>query len=139
MRSAIVLAFFASLILPVSAQESAQSKACFDNAKTQVDMNGCADVDLKRADSDLNGTYQSLMAKWKGDTIATQKLRAAQRAWLAFRDAHLGELFPNAPGDYGSSYAMSYALARADITRQRTKMLNDMLHPKEGDGGGNPR
>jgi hypothetical protein len=34
---------------------------------------------------------------------------------------------------------MSNALAKADITRQRTRMLNDMLHPKEGDVGSNPR
>lgn len=58
---------------------------------------------------------------------------------MTFRDAHLAELFPNKPSEYGSSYSMSNALAKADITRQRTRMLSDMLHPKEGDVGSNPR
>lgn len=139
MRTAIALSFIWLLSSPASAQQSPEAKACFDKANTQQDMNACAAADLKRADTDLNRTYQSLLAKWKSDPVAIQKLRAAQRAWIVFRDAHLAELFPKQPAEYGSSYAMSFAMAGADVARQRTKMLNDMLHPKEGDVGSNPR
>ena len=121
------------------AQESKESKACFDKANTQMDMNVCADDELKRADGDLNQAYQGLLAKLKADSVATQKLRAAQRAWLGFRDAHLEELFPGKDkSQYGSVYPMASALASAEVTRERTRMLDAMLHPKEGDVGGNP-
>ena len=35
--------------------------------------------------------------------------------------------------------AFRAGVAKADVTRQRTRMLKDMLHPKEGEAGGNPR
>jgi uncharacterized protein YecT (DUF1311 family) len=130
MRILVTIALVSLFASSSYAQESAESKACFDKANTQIDMNACADAELKRADTDLNHTYQALLAKNDGN--ATQKLRSAQRAWIVFRDAHLAELFPGKPADYGSSYAMSYTLANADTTRQRTKMLNDMLHPQRG-------
>ena len=60
----------------------------------QSEMNRCADLDTREADADLKRVYQELLAKLKNDDTATNKLRAAQRAWLAFRDAHLQELYP---------------------------------------------
>jgi uncharacterized protein YecT (DUF1311 family) len=57
-------------------------------------MNHCANLDAQSADADLNRVYEELLSKLKNDSVATKRLRAAQRAWIVFRDAHLQELYP---------------------------------------------
>jgi uncharacterized protein YecT (DUF1311 family) len=72
---------------------AAQSNDCAD-AMSQVDLNACAAEDLAWADEDLNAAYagaraamRSLDADQSEDTSdAEDALRAAQRAWIAFRD-----------------------------------------------------
>ena len=80
----------------------------------QSEMNRCADLDARTADTDLNHVYQELLAKLKGDDNATKKLRAAQQAWIAFRDAHLQELYPakDKQAEYGSIFPMCYSRVR---------------------------
>jgi uncharacterized protein YecT (DUF1311 family) len=56
------------------------------HAQTQAEMNAVARSDFARADADLNKTYQSVLAKLR-DTETRQKLRKAQRVWVASRDA----------------------------------------------------
>ena len=66
--------------------------------QTQAEMHVQADVDFKRADAALNATYRATMAAMKrndaesdptirGGITYQAALLAAQRAWLAFRDA----------------------------------------------------
>src|SRR5277367_2920950 len=95
---------------------------CWKTAMAQSEMNRCADLDARQADADLNRVYQELLSKLKNDDNATKKLRAAQRAWLAFRDAHLQELYPakDKQVQYGSIYPMCYAQVGAAMTKERT-------------------
>ena len=99
----------------------------------QSEMNRCADLDARRADADLNSVYQELLSKLKNDDNATKKLRAAQRAWLAFRDAHLQELYPakDKQAGYGSMYPMCYAQVATVITKERMAQLRRMLEDKD--------
>jgi uncharacterized protein YecT (DUF1311 family) len=53
------------------------------NAQTQSEMNQCAIDEFRKADAELNGIYQQLLLK----TDRQEKLKAAQRAWIAFREA----------------------------------------------------
>src|SRR5262245_24058654 len=53
------------------------------NAQAQSEMNQCAYDDFQKADAELNRVYQQLLLK----TDREEKLKAAQRAWVAFRDA----------------------------------------------------
>jgi uncharacterized protein YecT (DUF1311 family) len=99
----------------------------------QSEMNRCADLDARHADADLNHVYQKLLFKLKSDENATKKLRAAQHTWIAFRDAHLQELYPaqDKQGEYGSMYPMCYAQVATAMTKDRTAQLRRMLDDKD--------
>jgi len=99
----------------------------------QSEMNRCADLDARKADADLNHVYQELLSKLKSDENATKKLRAAQRAWVAFRDAHLQEVYPaqDKQREYGSMYPMCYAEIATAITKDRTAQLRRILDDKD--------
>jgi uncharacterized protein YecT (DUF1311 family) len=100
---------------------------------TQSAMNHCANLDAQSADADLNRVYGELLSKLKNDSVATKKLRAAQRAWIVFRDAHLQELYPaeDKQREYGSIFPMCYAQVNAAITKERTAQLRRMLDDKD--------
>ncbi len=65
------------------------------NMPTQADMNSCAAIDADKADKALNAQYKKTRAAAvefdKGmdgsGASAVEKLTAAQRAWITFRDA----------------------------------------------------
>jgi len=99
----------------------------------QSEMNRCADLDARDADNDLNHAYKELLSKLKTDENATKKLRAAQRAWVAFRDARLQELYPaqDKQREYGSMYPMCYAQVATAMTKERTAQLRRMLDDKD--------
>jgi uncharacterized protein YecT (DUF1311 family) len=65
--------------------------------------------------------------------VFAARLRAAQRAWLAFRDTHVASLYGVTKDSHGSSQPMCEALALRDLTRERTQQLRAMLDPEEGD------
>ena len=113
---------------------------CDKTAKTQADLTECAGTDYKSADTELNRTYQKLLKKAAGDSIAVEKIKASQRAWIAYRDAQIAALYPaeDKQREYGTVFPMCADLALADLTRERTKILRRMLSPTEGDacGGG---
>jgi uncharacterized protein YecT (DUF1311 family) len=106
---------------------------CWKTAMAQNEMNRCADLDARAADADLNDVYQKLLSKLKSDDNAVKKVRFAQRAWIAFRDAHLRELFPaeDKQREYGSMYPMCYAQVATAMTKRRTAQLRSMLDDKD--------
>lgn len=108
---------------------------CDKTAKTQADLNECASKDDADADNELNRTYNQLLRKASSDPAAVKKIEGAQRAWVAFRDAQIAALYPaeDKQKEYGTVFPMCVNLARADLTRERTKMLKQMLNPFEGD------
>ncbi len=108
---------------------------CDQNAKTQADLTQCAGSDLKIVDDELNATYQQLLKKAAANPIAVRKIKTAQRAWVAFRDAQMAAFYPaeDKQGEYGTVFPMCADLLLADLTRQRVKMLKEMLDPVEGD------
>jgi uncharacterized protein YecT (DUF1311 family) len=108
------------------------------NPQAQQEMNYCAGQDFERADTELNAAYRTaITTAQEADrdyARATQgnemrvsgpgeeaSLRAAQRAWVTFRDAHCeGESY-EARG--GSMQPMLYQGCRATLTRARTAEL----------------
>jgi len=85
--------------------------------------------DYTRADQELNSVYREVLRSYADDPAFVKKLKAAQRAWLAFRDAELAALYPRAqePGYYGSIYPACFATAKADLTKRRTEDLRRWL------------
>ncbi len=102
----------------------------------QLELNACARDDFAKADSELNKTYQALIKKEADDKLFISKLRLAQKAWLAFRDAELDARFACAESDvricWGSMYPMLFLSRKAELTRERNKQLLQML--KDGPG-----
>jgi Uncharacterized protein conserved in bacteria len=131
MNGRLVAACF--LLIASSAFAQPTENPCWKSAMAQSAMNRCADLDAKEADTDLNRVYQELLTKLKNDDNAMRKLRAAQRAWLAFRDAHLQELYPakDKQAEYGSIFPMCYAQIAMAMTKERTAQLRRMLEDKD--------
>ncbi|HTV13292.1 MAG TPA: lysozyme inhibitor LprI family protein [Acidobacteriaceae bacterium] len=89
----------------------------------------CPAVDAEAADKELNGTYQQLLAKLGDDSYARKALIEAERAWIPYRDAMLAALVAVHPDQTGACHR-HYA---AKIAKRRTRDLDAMLHPEEGD------
>lgn len=131
--------FFAVLLIVGSAVNGyAQKRKPADfcpRGVTQADLNDCAAAEFRKADAELNSVYQRLLAANKDDQNFIDKLKAAQRAWLSFRDAQIETLYPapDPQSKYGSVFPMCYSLAKAELTAERTKHLQRMLKGREGD------
>lgn len=128
----IVFAFVSLFATPSFAADSIR---CNANG-TQIELNACARDEFDKADKELNQVYQQLIKKEAKDALFISKLRNAQKAWIGFRDAELEARFAcaeKAPNHcWGSMYPMSYFYRKAELTRDRTRQLQQML--KEGYG-----
>ncbi|KEQ06466.1 MAG: DUF1311 domain-containing protein [Alphaproteobacteria bacterium] len=121
----------ATLLLPFAAQAQDPEVNCED-AQTQMEMTYCAEQDFVEADELLNAQYKlSRQATKAADADAMADLRgadaalvAAQRAWVAFRDAHCASYGYQARG--GSMEPMLIYACQADLTRQRTEQLKEL-------------
>ena len=91
--------------------------SCEQSAQTQSQISACAAERAKAADQRLNKAYQDLLRYL--DDAETAKLRTAQRAWIAFRDADCA--FWGA-GE-GAIAPMNQANCRADLSDLRTAEL----------------
>jgi len=105
-------------------------------AQTQNDLTaeGCAKY--KMADEELNKTYYAVRDQYAGDKLFLAKLKDAQKAWLAYRDAHIKELYPaeNPQVEYGSMYSMCVCGELEWMTRERIHQLRRWIEGgKEGD------
>jgi uncharacterized protein YecT (DUF1311 family) len=94
-------------------------------AQTQGEMNQDSCAQYKKADQSLNATYSKVLKDYARDPQFLGKLKQAQRAWIAFRDAHLAARFPKAEkqAEYGSSYPACPCAVLTELTEQRTKEL----------------
>lgn len=98
-------------------------------AQTQSQMTADACSAYKKADLSLNDTYKKVLAGYANENVFLQKFKAAQRAWIAFRDAQLEALYPAADkqAEYGSMYSTCRCAALQELTEQRTKELQKWL------------
>ncbi|MET0535285.1 MAG: lysozyme inhibitor LprI family protein [Steroidobacter sp.] len=119
-----------ALFVALAAMAADSSPRC-NPAGTQAQMNTCATNELAEADRQLNATYQSLLKKYADDAAFIQKLRAAQRAWVAFRDAELDATYwcmePNPAACWGSLLPQRYASYKSKLTSERTERLRRLL------------
>ena len=94
-------------------------------AQTQSQMNRDACAQYQQVDQLLNTTYGKILKDYAKDPQFLAKLRQSQRAWIAFRDAHLETRFPkiDKQAAYGSSYPTCRCSLLTELTEQRTKEL----------------
>ena len=129
-----LLPFLCGCVLLVDAPSSKGQQPEVDcgNAQTQMAMNICAQRDYEQADAQLNTQYKltrdEMREADKGASPSTSgaedALVKAQRAWVAYRDAHCASYGFQARG--GSMEPMLISGCQADLTRQRTQELTDL-------------
>jgi uncharacterized protein YecT (DUF1311 family) len=128
----------ALVLLAAGPRPGSQEKApdC-SNAVTQQEINRCAATDANNAEAEMNKVLEAFTSRHKKDAVFVQRVREAQQAWLRYRDAQLSAQFATAPGEstqvhYGSMYSMCYSNAKAELTRQRTEQLKEMVKSGKG-------
>jgi uncharacterized protein YecT (DUF1311 family) len=126
----LMVAFLMTVIsFACFAQDSAEYRACSDKANTQSEMTACASHEAARVDAKLETTYRALLARVTSQPEALAKIKAAERAWIAYRDAYIEATYPaeDKAIEYGSIYPLDVNLLRAKLTRRQVAALEDML------------
>ena len=88
-------------------------------AQTQADMQDQACAEFKKADDALHKTYKKILGDDKDNKVFLEKLKKAQRTWLAYRDSHLEALYPEEDKSYyGSVFGMCACTAKKELTER---------------------
>jgi uncharacterized protein YecT (DUF1311 family) len=102
----------------------------------QSELDACAHDDFVKEDKKLNQAYQALIKNEADNKLFVSKLRQAQRAWLAFRDSELEARFACAEDNkrlcWGSMYPSLFLSRKAELTRERTEHLQQILRAGVG-------
>ena len=143
LKSLVAVVFLAILAGASSAQQSskngslpAQTNPC-DAANTQMEMNQCSAEEYKKADAHLNVVYANLIRllqkdsghaqqqsggeQRKPETPAVDKLKAAQRQWIRYRDLHCSAVRAQYEG--GTISPMMWTTCMAETTNHRIEEL----------------
>ena len=125
-----LLTTFGLLILltgaAVFAQDQKKPHPC-DDAQSQTEMNICFGKEYKAADARLNTVYREFTSKL--DPEETAQLKAAQLAWLKFRDANCEFMADQYKG--GTIRPMIAAICLAEVTDARTNELKSQMKQRE--------
>jgi uncharacterized protein YecT (DUF1311 family) len=103
--------------------------------QTQAEMNIEAGESYKKADSELNNIYKTILSEYKPDSVFIKNLKESQRIWVKFRDAELKVKFPETDTRfYGSVYPMCVSVYLEKLTRERINTLRQWIDGiEEGD------
>lgn len=95
----------------------------------QSEINACASEEAKHAQAEMDRVLTAVVSKRSGDSTFVRKLKAAQSAWLKYRDAELDARFPSdsPSADYGSIYPTCWRLEYARLFQLRTRALREWM------------
>jgi uncharacterized protein YecT (DUF1311 family) len=114
---------------PSHAQESDRYRTCNNRAKAQTEMHVCASEEAARVDAKLNDLYRTLLKVASRERGAVRKIKAAERAWVTYRDGYIEAMYP-APDKqtkYGSIYPTEVNLLHAKLTQEHVEALKQLL------------
>lgn len=106
------------------------AEACDAAGRSQAELNECYGNAYKKTDAELNALYKQITSRLKDDQTTTKLLVAAQRAWLAYRDAECNFSASGVAG--GSIYGMILAICLDRLTSKRIADLQNYLKCQEG-------
>lgn len=124
MNQALRIPMKYAFLLAVLFLPAAAFGQCKDAVSTK-DMQDCVDAEWKKADAELNHTYQETLKKLKPD--AADLLKKAQRAWITYRDAHCDAEYKMWQG--GTAAGVALVQCRATLTQRRTKEIQETYSP----------
>jgi uncharacterized protein YecT (DUF1311 family) len=91
---------------------------------TQMELNQCAGANYQAADAALNRVYRQQMAE-DTDAALQQRLTAAERAWIAYRDKECAyQIGPQQDG--GSIWPMEMSNCLEELTAARIRELTKL-------------
>jgi len=132
-RLLLICACFSFCFAIVSSLETADASSHAD-AQTQQELNDQACSDYKQADREMNQAYRTILRDYRKDRGFVAAMRKAQVAWIRYRDAHLNSIFPGDRSQYGSINTMCRCNDLAELTKERTRVLNRWVEGiEEGD------
>lgn len=117
----------AAAIMALGLASGAVAAEC--KGTTQAALNACAAADFKRSDGAMNAAYGTLMTRI--GPKAQEALKAAQRAWLPYRDKTCDLEALAVEGGSMQPMVQSGCLAR--MSDERTRILSGYLACGEGD------
>jgi uncharacterized protein YecT (DUF1311 family) len=115
----------------------AQAVRCNPSGST-IELAACAQASFERADRELNIVYSRLMRKAQTmdksgapDDLdkAVDRVRKAQRAWVAWRDTECQ--LRSLVNKGGSIERIEWPSCSAELTQERVKVLEDVLKGTE--------
>jgi uncharacterized protein YecT (DUF1311 family) len=128
----MILSLFLGATLQVATPAELRDHHC-DAPEAQQDMNFCEEDEFHRADADLNRVWRRLIAQVQANNRSDntggegeRRWRAAQRAWVAFRDAECNVAGLDELGGSMEPMVVSGCLTR--MTRARIAELEQPGH-----------
>lgn len=104
---------------------------------TQTELNECAGANRASADAALNTLYRKLMAE-ETDAAVKQRLTAAERAWITYRDKECAyQVGPQQDG--GSIWPMEMSNCLEQLTAARIAELSKLRGCTAGVSACNPQ
>lgn len=103
----------------------------------QPELSQCAADDYATSDKKLNDLWKKLMDKFKADKTATAKLKTAQKAWTAFRDAEVEAQFA-CDDKSGNCWGSMEGMLRSGVLKELTDARTTRLQKYIDDGLGVP-
>jgi uncharacterized protein YecT (DUF1311 family) len=130
MKHAAFVMALGMICLPCLAQKDSQYVACNKSAKTQSQLNDCASAEAKRVDAKRNEAYAKLLSKVSQDQVAVTKVKAAEEAWISYRNAYIDAAYPakDRTTAYGSAVTVEIDLLIAEVTQDHIKALTRLSH-----------
>lgn len=127
--AALVLIGATMVAAPGLAQTSTQFQACDQKAKTQLDLDKCANGELTLRNNQMKSVYSEILSRAAGQPPMLAKIKTMQNDWLTYVSAYLNALYPaaNKQAEYGSIYPMDVDLARAELVAQHVIDLRAFL------------
>lgn len=106
---------------------------CLNGASTTVAMVSCYDRASQAWDSEMNTQYGQLMKRLTSES--KNKVRDAQRQWLAYRDSWQSASAAYFNSTQGTLAQISLAAQRVDLVRNQALLLRSMNKGSCADGG----
>jgi uncharacterized protein YecT (DUF1311 family) len=115
-----------------TAQPAEEPDPCADVAG-RAEVSSCWAREAERAEAEMRVAYEALLRKLTGR--AADALRKAQKAWVDAREAQLALHFAiaNPEGRHNWDDSICDAIARRELTRQRTQVLKRLARPAADD------
>jgi len=126
-RLPLALALAAAVVnIPAGAQHMNEKDSPCANVVVTADLAGCLSTARDSADARMNSVYNKIRERL--DATRVQRLQAAQRLWIQYRDANCSAERDLYAG--GTASGPAYLACLEAMTRARTKELEIMYAVK---------